>query len=136
FYDTTGDNTREPGPATRVHRSADTLVNRYVMERFRFDQTSPLLSFDYDSDDGVFVGGGLRHVRHGFRKEPYAAMHVLKADYAPLSRGFNVHYEADFVRLVGGWNVGVVADVRDADRFRYFYGLGNETVRDARDRFR
>lgn len=135
FYDTAEESTWEVRPQTKVHRSHDPAINRYEMHRFEFDTTVPLLALDYDSDDGLFVGGGLRMERQGFRKEPYAAAHEIEANYAPRSRAYNVRYEGDFRQLWRGWNARVEADVLTANHYRNFYGLGNETPEGNRERY-
>lgn len=135
FYDTRDSTAWEVQRATRVHRSNDPAINHYEMRRFDFDVARPVIALEYDSDNGAFFGGSLRFTRHGFRKDPYAATHVLAANYAPRSRAYNVYYESRFVDLWRGWGAGIEAEVLAADNYRNFYGLGNETTEDARDRY-
>lgn len=99
----------------------------YTFHRYELDRVGPLVTFDYDSDEGVYLGGGIKLTRFGFRREPYAAKHRLRANYAPTSRAYNVHYRGDMHEVVGEWDARWEADVLDEERFDDFYGFGNET---------
>ncbi len=135
FYDTASGNTWEAGPEARLVRSdLDPAVNRYDPNAFQYNLALPLTFFGRNSDDGVFLGGGLQLIRHGFRKTPYAASHRLKANFASRTRAVNAVYAGHFVEIVGGWDVTVEAAYFSPDNIRNFYGLGNETENTERDR--
>jgi hypothetical protein len=87
----------------------------------------PLLSVEYNIDDGVFLGGGLLIKRHGFRKEPFAMKHEVKGNYAINTSSFNIIYRGTFTDVFKGVDLTTSFDVK-APRFVYnFFGLGNET---------
>lgn len=128
FYDTrSGESTWETGAETRIVRSPDPLVNRYDPGSFKYDVRLPQVFFGANQDDGVFVGGGLKWVQHGFRKEPYARAHRLVANVASKTLAFNVVYGAHFVDVLGRWDVRLDAHYRSPSNIRNYYGLGNET---------
>ena len=135
FYDTPGTTTVKSGRETRVRLSDDPLVNSYDPLRFELNTISPVASVDYNSDDGIFLGGGVRYEVSGFRKYPYAARHLLTFNVAPRSRAYNAYYDGRFTSVWNKFDGRLEAGALAAREFRNFYGLGNETDRDARLRF-
>ena len=128
FYDTdTGENAWEAGPETDVRRSGDPEVNHYDAGAYRHDRALPLVSFGGNATDGPFIGGGVHLVRHGFRKEPYAASHRVAARFAMRTSAFDVAYGGHFVSALGPWDVRLDAALVAPEGVRNFYGLGNET---------
>jgi hypothetical protein len=81
-YDTRTGNGLFLGPESR-DLTANTLgVNRYDRKAFRYHYAGPLLSAQFNPDDGLFLGAGVLVRRQGFRKEPFASSHRLTANYA------------------------------------------------------
>jgi len=126
-YDTFEDTEAELGREAKSYFSSNLAINSYEMRRFELNSTAPIAAFDYNSDDGVFIGGGIRHVRSGFRKDPYAAAHELSLTYSPRSRAANVYYDGSVVDVWRGFDAHLEAEALAARDFRNFYGLGNET---------
>lgn len=124
---------RETAPDVKVLE--DSVGYTYTLHRYEFDRVGPAVAFDYDSDEGIYLGGGIRMVRYGFMREPYAARHQIVANYAPRSRGYNIHYDGLITDFIGRWDLGMEADVLDFDRYDDFYGFGNETPSGANDQF-
>lgn len=125
FYDTKLDPaSRAAVDFERVDRPSDA---DYTFHRYEVDRASPAFAFDYDSNEGISAGGGVKLIRHGFRREPYAARHKVVATYAPAIGGFTVHYDGDLNEVIGEWDARWEADVLDQERFDDFYGFGNET---------
>lgn len=134
FYDTPGTPVVD-GRETRVRLSDDPVVNSYDPRRFELNTISPVASIDYNSDDGIFLGGGVRYELSGFREYPYAARHLLTLNVAPRSRAFNAYYDGRFTSVWNKFDGRLEAGAFAAREFRNFYGLGNETDRDARAQF-
>lgn len=126
YYDGFHGNTIEAGPRTQVHLSDDPALNSYD-NRFEYDLIRPTAFFDYHQDDGLFLGGGVRITRQGFRKVPYARQHTLAAN-ASMSGASNLKYGGHFVQALGKWDLYLDADALLPGSFRNFYGLGNETT--------
>lgn len=133
FFDTEHGNEWVPGPETKVVASADPLVNRYDSRVYRHDVQAPLAFFGYNQDDGVFLGGGVRFVRYGFRKEPHARAQNVRANVAAATEAYNVRYDGHFTGVAGGWDLALSAAWLSPKNIRNFYGLGNETTNTVRD---
>lgn len=135
FYDARENTSIDAGDASRLHLSSDPRVNSYEPMRFELNTVTPQISLDYNSDDGLFMGGGARLVRSGFRKDPYAARHLITLNYAPRSRAYNAYYDGRLISVWNGFDARVEIEALAARSFRNFYGLGNETLRGDRSRF-
>jgi hypothetical protein len=80
----------------------------------------------YSSDYGVFLGGGFATKSYGFRQDPYASQHVLKAGWAFKAGQPSIRYEGTFHRAHSRVEAGLVATYSGLAVLR-FYGFGNET---------
>jgi Omp85 superfamily domain len=94
--------------------------------------TMPWLS--YGADLGVFVGGGVETRSFGFRKDPYANRHVVRAGYAFGRQSARVDYLGVYQRenRASSWGLHVYGSGVDVLRF---YGLGNATTNSGNDDF-
>lgn len=95
---------------------------------FKYDRLSPLLTFAYNPDDGIFAGAGLQYTRQGFRKEPFASQHSLSGDFAFNTHAFNLSYTGEFVDLIGSTDLELKSTVQQSSMTSNFFGIGNETV--------
>lgn len=133
FYDVeVDDKTREQ--LGHYEELDDPSENEYKLHRYEFDRAGPAFAFDYDSDEGIYIGGGVKMVRYGFMREPYAARHVIVANYAPRSQGYNISYDGRINEIAGEWDATAEAEVLDFDEFDDFYGFGNDTPEGADER--
>lgn len=133
LYDTSTGNSWAVGRRTIVNRSDDPSVNLYD-DGFAFNQILPIAKFGSNNTDGVLVGGGVRIIRHGFRKSPHAHAHKISAAFATASQGVELAYADHFTSTLGTWDTSLDAELRTPNNIRNFYGLGNETPDDARSR--
>jgi hypothetical protein len=81
----------------------------------------------YGADLGVFLGGGVETHSFGFRKDPFAAAHRVRAGYAFGEKSGRVDYTGVFHRenRRSFWGLHLYGSGVDVLRF---YGFGNETV--------
>ena len=80
----------------------------------------------YGSDLGAFVGLSMDTQAFGFRKDPYASRHSLRAGWAFGEKTFRADYRADFRVENRGWRWGLYAYASGVETSRFF-GFGNET---------
>ena len=86
--------------ATKINYSDDRKIHRYDREAFQYNVTAPLLTGGFNPDDGVFLGGGVMYIRHGFRKSPYASMHRVSAKHSLLTYAFLFNAENSFTEAM------------------------------------
>ncbi|MDT8392912.1 MAG: metallophosphoesterase [Bacteroidales bacterium] len=89
---------------------------------------APVISFGFNSYDGAYLGGGIIWKKPGFRKYPYAAVHKVVANIAPLNASFNFYYKAEFTNLIAGNDFLINATVYSPNNSTKFYGFGNDSV--------
>ena len=80
----------------------------------------------YGSDIGGLVGAVVDTRAFGFRKDPYASRHLLRAGWAFGESTFRADYRAEFRAENRGWYWGWYGYASGTESSRYF-GLGNET---------
>lgn len=130
-YDKTKSTTIKASSETKDKTSnSDPNINNYNMEEYDFDVLMPLLSFNYNPDDGIFIGGGFMRKNDGFRKEPFANKHTVLANYAVATSSYNLSYEGEFVDVIGKANLTLDVDIKAPNFVNNFFGLGNETQYD------
>lgn len=110
--------------------SNDTLANYYNNIYYKYNQVIPLISVGFNPDDGVYLGGWLKLIHHGFRKSPYKNAHTLTLNRALATSAFNVRYNAEFIGIAGRRTDLVFdADIR-APIVNNFFGYGSNSVYD------
>ncbi|MEX2567683.1 MAG: BamA/TamA family outer membrane protein [Cyclobacteriaceae bacterium] len=115
------------GKGSKIILSEDEAVFDYNRNAFRYEKRSPLPSFEYNADDGIYIGTGFQWVRHGFRKDPYRLMQSIKGNVAFLTGAFNFYYRGHAVDVINRWDVEWKADVLAPNYINNFFGFGNET---------
>jgi Omp85 superfamily domain/Calcineurin-like phosphoesterase len=93
----------------------------------RYNQTIPLLNVGYNVDDGFLLGGGVKWVRTGFRKLPYASAQQFMFTHAFASSAFSVRYEGEWLETFGKADFVVAANIQ-VPITRNFFGLGGRSV--------
>lgn len=128
-YDTEISNPDSFISTAALHLSDNPEINRFDYEKdYQWNSTLFGFYFAFNDDDGLFIGGGPRITNFGFRKLP-AATHYLRANLAPLTGATNVRYSGDWYKFRGNWDGNIEGTILLPESYRYFFGLGNETVR-------
>ncbi|HSD66975.1 MAG TPA: hypothetical protein VLF95_09755, partial [Vicinamibacteria bacterium] len=89
----------------------------------------PLPWASYSSDFGLFAGAGFATRSYGFRQEPFASQHSLKAGWAFGASQPRIEYAGEFHRANSRVATGLLATYSGLEVLRY-YGYGNETKAD------
>src|SRR5215203_281041 len=132
IYDVSFEENKFSGDGSGVRKiiSADPQNNMYNRLFYKYNFINPGFAFGYNVDDGVFVGYQLEVHKQGFRKDPYAARHLVKGVMALGTKSYNFVYEGDFIKAVGNSDLLVRANIKAPTNVTNFFGLGNETVFD------
>lgn len=128
IYDTESGNDIETGKNAKRQLS-DKPENLYYnySEDFRWNTTLAKFYFEYNSHDGLFVGGGPEIIRYNFRKHP-ASKHFFRANYAPLTGSANIRYNGTWYEIAENWRAEFEGQFHFPKSYKNFYGLGNETT--------
>jgi hypothetical protein len=141
FYDS-GDKTLfKSGPSTKIERDkvdapksfnpeTDNVNEKYEPQtEDRGHDWKAGAWINYNSDNGLFLGGGPILYEFGFRMKPFVYRMELMAAYATTPQSFHIRYMGEFYSLLKRWRV--LVDIGKSELgFTKFYGFGNETTRD------
>jgi hypothetical protein len=111
----------------RIKTSADTTVNYFNPQSFKYNVLLPQVAVGYNLDDGVLLGLGFSYTRQGFRKEPFAARHKLMLGHALATKAFFFRYSGYFTDVIGKNSLSIDVDGRAPNNTSNFFGVGNET---------
>lgn len=108
----------------------DTIANHYDPIYYKYNQVIPFVSVGYNPDDGVYLGGWMKIIRHGFRKTPYKNSHTITLNHALATRAFNFRYNAEFIGVIGTrTDLLLEADIK-SPHVPNFFGYGASTIYD------
>ncbi|MBL7741471.1 MAG: BamA/TamA family outer membrane protein [Chitinophagaceae bacterium] len=128
------DTDREPNTVKgSIHSkiSDDPDVNKYERLYYAYNQNIPFLSFNFNPDDGLFLGASFKMIRHGFRKKPYKAMHQLAVNHALATKAYNFKWNSEFIGVLGKkGDLLFNADIKAPNATANFFGYGNGSVYD------
>ncbi|RPI76223.1 MAG: hypothetical protein EHM47_00545, partial [Ignavibacteriales bacterium] len=83
--------------------------------------------FNFNPDDGLFVGGGAVLYEFGFRRRPYVYRMELTGGYAIHAKRFRLRYTAEYNPPIR--DITFLLDVKTSGlEVLNFYGFGNETA--------
>ena len=80
----------------------------------------------FGSDIGALIGAGIDTRSHGFRKDPFASRHILRAAFATEDSTYRADYRAEIRGENRSWYWGWYGFASGIESVR-FYGFGNET---------
>lgn len=104
--------------------------NRYERLNFKYNYFKAGLRFDYNVDDGLFIGPKFEYITQGFRKEPYGMRQYVEATGAIKTGSLHFKYDADYNKVFGNADVLIRSDFKAPVNVTNFFGLGNGTVFD------
>lgn len=132
IYDTERGNQIETGSNTKLKR-ADVFENVHYNYKtdFRWSTSLARLYFEYNNDDGLFLGGGPEIVRQDFRRHP-ASRHFIRGNFAPMTGAANIRYDGAWYQISGDWGAELEAQFLFPKSYKNFFGLGNETTLEER----
>ncbi len=108
----------------------DSIANHFDPLYYQYNKVIPFISVGYNPDDGVFLGGWMKIIHHGFRKTPYKNSHSITLNHALATRAFNIRYNAEFISVIGSkTDLLIEADVK-SPHVPNFFGYGPSTVYD------
>ncbi len=128
-YDASFENNRFEGSEEfRMKTSSDPQVNRYQRLNFKYNFFNPGLAFEYNVDDGLFIGLEAMYTKQGFRKEPYGMRHYVRAARALRTGSLHFMYNAEFMKVFHNADLIIRSDFRAPVNVTNFFGVGNNTT--------
>jgi hypothetical protein len=96
----------------------------------RYNKTIPLFSSGYNADDGLLLGAGVKWIRQGFRKLPYASLQQFFVVHAFANNAYRVNYKGEWWHVWHHTDITLQANAFAPDNTQNFFGRGNESVFD------
>jgi hypothetical protein len=129
-YDTKDGDNKLSGDL-RNKTSNDTIVNSFDQFGYKYNQVVPMVSFNYNRDDGFYLGFSLKFIKHGFRKDPYKNMHQLNFQYAFSTQAFNVRFYSEYIGVFGRTgDLLTDIDIKAPNNTTNFFGYGDMSIYD------
>ena len=127
-YDTKEGTKLQLGPEARnLTSSRPPAYNRFA---YKYNYLGPLVSAEYNRDDGFLLGAGVLLRTQGFQKEPYAMEQRIVGSYAFNTNSFLIDYAAHFPDLRLGLDLKVNVNWKSPGYAENFFGLSNESPYD------
>ncbi len=141
LYDSRGENRIEGGQRTLVDRSEPfrdprregfgpaplTSSATALHERNWGSWWRPAVWIEFESDVGLFLGGGAVLYKYGFRKAPWAYRMVMRGGYALEELRPRFEYRLEFPHITPDLRCHVQVRASEIEVVN-FYGFGNETA--------
>ncbi len=127
-YDVKSENNKITGNL-KNKMANDTLVNSYERIYYKYNQTIPFLSLNYNSDDGLFIGFSLKFIKHGFRKLPHKIMQEVAISHALATNAFSFRYYSEHIGVLGKkTDLLTDIDIKAPNNTTNFFGYGDASA--------
>ncbi len=112
----------------KLHLSNDYQDNAYDRKDFKYNHSFFLPLIGANPDNGFMLGGLFLGTRHGFKKDPYKALHTLTGMYSFETEGFKINYTGHFIDAIGKFNIKLEGRYQDDLFSNNYFGQGNESI--------
>ena len=127
----------DKGKKTVINKESNAqIVEPYNESLYKYDRTKfayntyfPLPFLSYSVDDGLIVSIQVDFINHSFDKKDYSTQHKLNLNVS-TNQSFGIAYAGRFHHVLGGWDVTISGHIDEPLPYTYFYGYGNETIKD------
>lgn len=127
-YESGKQNSIQKGDNAMVRLSDDHEVVEFNRQIFHYNTYLPLPFIYYTAEDGLAFGLGLQYVFHHFGEDGYTAKLKI-SDRFSTKGNFQFKVSNEFHHLIRKWDVLLAVETGQPYAATYFYGAGNETVR-------
>lgn len=110
----------------KKHINNDSLTTAYEQVNL-YNITMPLVTAGFNIDDGLLLGAGVKFIRRGFHKSPYASTQQITAAYSFSTSAFRIRYKGEWIKALGKADITMQAAVFAPNNTMNFFGRGNET---------
>ncbi len=108
-------------------RSRDPSAYRYSRTAFTYDKYFPLAYMSFSSDYGLSLTGNITFTNQRYGKPDFSSIHELGASFSTIGN-FQTYYEGIWRHIVGPLDLVGGVSFENKKRYRYFFGIGNETT--------
>jgi hypothetical protein len=127
-YDNLEDNQFSLNNETNREMSRSPDINNPTLDKFSYNYLGPQLTFFYNIDDGLFLGGGFVYKKYKFRKSPYSALHKFNLSGATNTGSKMIDYEGEIRNIFAGLDLGIKFLAYTPAFVINYFGYGNESI--------
>jgi hypothetical protein len=117
------------GEEGRLIEHGEHGLYNYDRTRFAYNRYRPIFMIGSSSTDGFGVTAGVHLTQQKFGKQDFSAQHTIKGRITAEDIAI-IDYKARFRHVVSKWDVEIGGIIANNNDFTFFYGLGNNTVKD------
>jgi hypothetical protein len=119
------------GQFKHVHKHLSNNTDNIALQLTdRYNKTIPLLSVGFNADDGFILGGGIKWIRQGFRKKPYASIQDFSIAHSFSTNAYRVIYKGEWLHVWRQTDFIIKANAFSPDNTQNFFGRGNASLFD------
>jgi len=107
---------------------SDLTLYNYNRAAFAYNTYFPLPFIAYDVDNQFVFGLNLEFITQKFGKKDFNVKHKIRAEVATAGTFF-LGYDLQLHHRIADWDIAMGGFYANPNDFLYFYGLGNETVK-------
>lgn len=108
------------------HFSNDSTKTAFVPTN-RYNVVLPLVTFGFNIDDGLILGGGIKYVHQGFRKVPYGSAQQITGAHSFSTQAFSIKYKGEWLHTFNKADFTLNANAMVPINTQNYFGTGNET---------
>lgn len=128
-YDRSGSTPMESKGEIKKVTSADHNAYQYNRTSFTYPTYFPIAYAGWSSDKSFFLNGGIKFTKQAYDKPGFSAIHALGFGVS-VNGNFEFTYDGTWRHVLGSMDLIAGAALQKRTRYRYFFGLGNETQYD------
>lgn len=122
----------EKSEETKLKLSNQPSINIYDRKAFKYNKMLPLITAQFNPDDGIFLGAGFIYTKHHWRKKPFAHRQELSGNVALATGAVNLNYNGTVTDVIGQWDLNGDFSLQQPYGVDNYFGFGNETSFDFR----
>ncbi|MEO5673488.1 MAG: hypothetical protein ABIQ74_02470 [Chitinophagales bacterium] len=100
----------------------------YNRQAFQYDVSLPLPILGYSPEEGFVAGFGFSHTFHYFGEDGYGDRLSIGGTLS-TQQFFRFKISNELHHAINKWDWIITTELSEPHTFRYFYGLGNETIK-------
>jgi hypothetical protein len=129
LYERYGQDQVEKSKELKYVRHADLNAYRYSRTAFAYDTYFPIFYAIISSDNGFSVNGGATFTNHAYGRPEYSSKHTVNLLVSTIGN-IRFSYDGNWRHRLGTLDLLAGAGIEKRKRYRYYFGLGNETTYD------
>ncbi len=127
-YDWLGDN-KIDGKEVKIVHTSNLQAYSYDRTAFEYNTYLPAPVLSYNSDEGFLIGMGVEFTNQKYGKPLFSSKYGINVDYS-TEGNFSMDFSSRHHHVLGKWDILTGVHWGQPNKFNYFYGIGNESIKD------